>query len=168
MKESVASALLALVVACGGETDDPGSATTGGGDPPIGFYGLTITTTADTCTPPRANGDQGTLLVSAKAGGVNIPMPFVEGSAPRQDVPWSGTSLNAFLGCTGSKVDISVAHKSSNSFEVDITERWERVSACTGKPPLFGVPSNECTATRRFEFTLVKACPATVGGVSCS
>lgn len=169
MKKSVASALLALV-ACGGETDNEGSATTVGGDPPSGFYALTITTTADTCTPARVKGDRGAILVSAKAGVVNIPMLFVEGGPPRQDVPWSGTNLNDFAGCTGSKVDISVAHKSSDSFGVDITERWEDVSACAGKPvaPGFGVPSSDCTATRRFEFTLVKACPATVGGVSCS
>ena len=89
---------------------------------------------------------------------------------PRQDLPWSGTTANDFRGCTGSKVDISVAHKSSDSFEVDLAERWAGISvACAGDPtaPLFGVPSSECHATRKFEFRLVKACPATVGGQSC-
>ena len=169
MTKLVASALLALV-ACGGETDNEGSATTVGGDPPSGFYARTITTTADACTPARVKGDRGNVLVSAKADGANIPIPFVEGGPPRQDMPWSGTSLNDFAGCTGSRVDISVAHKSSDSFEVDVTERWEDVSACAGKPAalVLGVPSSSCTATRRFEFTLVKACPATMGGVSCS
>ena len=168
MEKTLASALFSMVVACGGETNDTGSATPVGGDPPSGFYALTITTTADTCTPARVKGDRGTNLVFANAGGVNIPIPFVEGGPPRQDVvPWSGTNLTDFLGCTGSNVDISVTHKSSDSFDVDLTERWEGVSACTGKSPELGVPSSECTATRRFEFTLVKACPATLGGVSC-
>lgn len=138
-------------------------------DPPSGFYALTITTTADTCTPVRVKGDRGAMLVSASAGGVNIPIPFVEGDVPRQDVPWSETNLNDFAGCTGATVNLSVAHKSSDSFGVDITERWENVSACAGKSAAraLGVPSSDCTATRRFEFSLVKACPATVGGASC-
>jgi hypothetical protein len=169
MKKPAACSLLTLVVACGGQTDDAGSTTTVGGAPPSGFYALTITTTADTCTPARVEGEQGARLVYAKAGEVNIPIPFVEGSSPRQDMPWSGISLKSLAGCSGARVGISVAHKTSDSFAVDVTERWEGASACTGTlPPVFGVPSSDCSATRRFEFTLVKACPATVGGMSCS
>ena len=83
MRKSVVSALLTLVVACGGEADNAGSPTTAGGDPPSGFYALKITTTADTCTLARVQGDRGTVLVSAKADAINIPIPFAEGGPPR-------------------------------------------------------------------------------------
>jgi hypothetical protein len=162
MKRSVASTLLAAVVACGDDSQNADSATEPGGDPPTGLYALTIVTTADTCTPSRAKGYLGTMRLVA-GDGVNIPIPSGEGSSPtRQDVPWSGTSLVDVAGCSGSTMDIAIKHKSKDALALDITEDWKGLSACAGQPSasVFALPSTECTATRRFEFSLVKACPA--------
>jgi len=166
MKYSLFASAVVVAAACGGEMDD-GAATPASGDPPSGFYALTIVTTDDTCTPARATGDRGTALVMADANGVNVPIPFVDGGPPRQDVPWAGTTLNDLADCPGTTLGLSIVHRSSDAFAVDVTERWRGVAACASSSSLLGVPSDECTATRRFEFTLVDACPATVDGASC-
>ena len=126
-------------------------------------------TTDDNGSPARATGDRGTALVMANANGANIPIPFVDVGPPRQDVPWAKTTLNDLAGCTGTTLALSMVHRSSDSFAVDVTERWRGVAACASSSSSlsFGVPSGECTATRRFEFTLIDACPATVDGASC-
>lgn len=167
---SVASSLVGMLLACGGQTDGPAanSDPSPAGEPVSGFYALTIATTADSCTPARLAGDQGTVLLVASGQAVNIPLLFTE-PGPRQDLPWSGSRQVDFAGCAGSTLGITVLDKSNRSLTVEVAERWQGLASCSthANAPLLGVPSGECGATRRFEMTLVAACPATVGGVSC-
>jgi hypothetical protein len=162
-----------LVAACGGAVDEGGAGDDAAasndspdGTPKAGFYSLKITSNADTCTPSRVSGDRGTVLVATNKEGANIPLLFSDGPPALQDVAWTGTHVT-LAGCPQSQFELSVVRKSTESLAVDVTEHW-LVSGCASPSPSLPLPKADCSATRRYEFSLVKACPATLNGTTCT
>lgn len=130
-----------------------------------GIYDFTTTSVSDTCTPKRAV-FSGSTDVHQRGDAVSLMIPdsaITFASRTRFDIPLGGYERTRVAplgecpsGTVKTKLDVT---SYGNPFIVELVKEFTDVKPGTGNCAT-DIPSADCKATLRFEYTLVFECAA--------